>query len=210
MLRLLVLIRLAWYLPLDAVARRSACWKAIERDCLRAFWQDPEQPATRAQTLEALALPGVRSITYERLETGGPAWQRVVASVLRRVYPGSQSVEIHCPDLGAGLLMPHPYAMVLQADRIGRDCIILHGVTLGRTQGQDGYPTVGDRVEIGAGACILGPRTIGDGATIGANAVVLCDVPADASAVGVPAKVMPRRGPSAQSGLPAQRTAAGE
>jgi serine O-acetyltransferase len=193
MLELLVLVRLAWYLPLELLSRRSTCSTAIERDCLRARWRDPERPATHRQMLEALGIPGVRSVVYHRLETEGPAWQRVLASFFRRVWRASESIEILCPDIGPGLMLPHGFALVLHAQRIGRDCLILQGVTLGRRQGDDAYPTIGDQVEIGAGASILGSVRVGDGAIIGANAVVLTDVPAAATAVGVPARIRPGR-----------------
>ena len=73
---------------------------------------------------------------------------------------------------------------------IGDDVVIRQGVTIGlRTTGRRGAPVIGNRVDIGAGAKLLGNIRIGDDAVIGANAVVLCDVPAGALAVGVPAVI---------------------
>jgi len=68
-----------------------------------------------------------------------------------------------------------------------------------RYKGVRGAPRLGDRVDIGAGAKILGAITIGDDASIGANAVVLTDVPANHIAVGVPARILPQRAKSAES-----------
>jgi serine O-acetyltransferase len=77
---------------------------------------------------------------------------------------------------------------------IGNDVTLRHGVTLGlRRTGVPGAPVIGNGVDIGAGAKILGPVRIGDGAVIGANAVVLCDVPAGALAVGIPARIKYRQ-----------------
>jgi len=77
---------------------------------------------------------------------------------------------------------------------IGNDVIVRNGVTLGlRRTGVVGAPIIGDRVDIGAGAKILGPVHIGDDVAIGANAVVLSDVPANSIAVGIPAVVRPRK-----------------
>jgi serine O-acetyltransferase len=77
---------------------------------------------------------------------------------------------------------------------MGVDVTVRLGVSLGlRRTGVPGAPVVGFGVDIGAGAKILGPVRIGDGAVIGANAVVLCDVPAGALAVGVPARIRQRR-----------------
>ena len=75
---------------------------------------------------------------------------------------------------------------------IGDDCTLYHGVTLGGTSWNKGkrHPTLGRNVVIGAGAKILGPILIGDGAKIGSNAVVVRDVPAGATAVGIPARIV--------------------
>lgn len=70
---------------------------------------------------------------------------------------------------------------------IGDDVKISQNVTIGGRSGYEMVPVIEDGVEIGAGACILGPVRVGRGAKIGANAVVLCDVPPGAIAVGVPA-----------------------
>lgn len=78
---------------------------------------------------------------------------------------------------------------------IGDDCVLRQGVTLGNRSKRHpmAAPTLGDRVEVGAGAVILGAITVGHGAVIGANAVVLADVPAGAIAVGNPARVIVAR-----------------
>jgi len=75
---------------------------------------------------------------------------------------------------------------------IGDDCTLYHGVTLGGTSWKKGkrHPTLGQGVVIGAGAKVLGPIEVGDGAKIGSNAVVVRDVPADATAVGIPARIV--------------------
>lgn len=66
---------------------------------------------------------------------------------------------------------------------------IFQGVTIGLKKNLGEYPTIGDNVQIGAGAKILGKITIGDNVRIGANAVVLTDVPSNCIAVGIPAKI---------------------
>ena len=94
--------------------------------------------------------------------------------------------------IGGGLLLPHPNGVVIHGDVVlGPNCLIFQQVTLGSNGA--GVPTIGGQVDFGAGAKVIGPVTIGDHALIGANAVVVCDVPAWASAVGVPARVLPRR-----------------
>jgi serine O-acetyltransferase len=99
-------------------------------------------------------------------------------------------------EIGPGLVLPHTHGTVLGAWRIGADAMIFQGVTLGAKSldmeyREDLRPTLGDRVTVGAGAKVLGASRIGDGATIGANAVVTGDVPAGATAVGIPARIVP-------------------
>ena len=96
--------------------------------------------------------------------------------------------------IGGGLIMPHPNGIVIHAASvIGPNCILFQQVTLG-TNRQTGAPHLGGHVDVGPGAKILGNVRIGDHAVIGANAVVIQDVPAGATAVGVPAKILPGYG----------------
>jgi len=97
--------------------------------------------------------------------------------------------------LGGGLLIPHPNGIVIHPDAvIGPNCLLFQQVTIGVGGKLPGLPRVGGHVDIGAGARILGGVTLGDHCQIGANAVVVSDVPAFATAVGVPAVVRLRDG----------------
>lgn len=93
-------------------------------------------------------------------------------------------IPLNCRIQG-GLLMPHPNGIVIHPEAvIGPNCLILQQATI-----VSGV-TIGGNVDIGSGAKIIRSVSIGNHAKIGANAVVLCDVPANASAVGIPAKVI--------------------
>ncbi|MBK6005224.1 serine acetyltransferase [Ramlibacter ginsenosidimutans] len=95
--------------------------------------------------------------------------------------------------LGANVRLPHPNGLVFHENaRVGDDCMIMQQVTLGMI-GAGEYPVIGNRVYIGAGAKVLGKVHVGDGARIGAMAVVLEDVPADCTAVGIPARIIRRQ-----------------
>jgi len=93
--------------------------------------------------------------------------------------------------LGGGLLLPHPNGIVIHPEaEIGPNCLIFQQVTIG-VGSRPGLPRIGGHVDIGAGAKVLGGIRIGDHARIGANAVVIHDVPDHATAVGIPAKILP-------------------
>jgi serine O-acetyltransferase len=89
----------------------------------------------------------------------------------------------------AGVFIPHGQVVIDGMTMIGAGTTISPFVTIGLRAGEFVGPTIGHRVEVGTGSRILGPWSIGDGARIGANAVVVSDVPAGATAVGVPARV---------------------
>ena len=98
--------------------------------------------------------------------------------------------------LGEGLRLPHPTGVVIHRDAvIGASCMIMQQVTIGQIA-ESGAPIIGANVYVGAGAKILGSVVIGDGARIGANAVVLINLPAHCTAVGVPARIVRNRQPN--------------
>lgn len=95
--------------------------------------------------------------------------------------------------IGRRVVIEHQHGIVVHGMAVvGDDCILRHGVTLGNRSMDRPLeaPRLGDRVNVGAGAKVLGAVTVGDGAQIGANAVVRADVPAGALAVGIPARIV--------------------
>ena len=141
---------------------------------------------------------------YERVQHSSRpdqvAWRWV--AVLRHRFWSAVSgadIPLGCR-LGGGLLLPHPNGIVIHpAATIGPYCLIFQLVTLGVGGPLPGAPVLAEHVDIGAGAKILGGVTIGAHARIGANAVVLSDVPPGATAVGIPARIVP-----AKAGAPLQ------
>lgn len=121
-----------------------------------------------------------------------PGFCRRLTMILGSVWIGDP------PTIGPGLLIVHGNVTIDGYTTIGPLCQIAPYVTIGLdTGGPDpkfAGPTIGEFVFIGTGAKILGPVTIGDNARIGANAVVMCDVPENSTAVGVPARVIPHEG----------------
>ena len=107
-------------------------------------------------------------------------------------------IEIHPgATIGKGLFIDHGTGVVIgETTEIGDNCVIYQGVTLGGTGKDVGkrHPTLGNNVMVGAGAKVLGPVNIGNNVKIAAGAVVLCDIPDDCTAVGVPARIVKRNG----------------
>jgi serine O-acetyltransferase len=116
-------------------------------------------------------------------------------SQLARAWTG---IEIHPgATIGKGFFIDHGMGVVIgETAEIGDNCSVYQGVTLGGTGKDLGkrHPTLGDNVMVGAGAKVLGPFTIGANSKIAAGAVVLKEIPDDATAVGVPARVVRQQG----------------
>jgi serine O-acetyltransferase len=112
------------------------------------------------------------------------------------VVTAATGAELPCETrVGRRLRIDHSQGIVVSGDAyLGDDVILRNGVTIGlRHTDVRRSPVIGDRVDIGAGAKILGGIRIGNDSVIGANAVVLTNVPPDSIAVGIPAKVSPRK-----------------
>ena len=128
---------------------------------------------------------------------------RTLARMVSHTNRFITGVEIHPgARIGRRLFIDHGMGVVIgETAEVGDDVLIYHGVTLGGLSGQPGkrHPTIGDGVAIGSGAQVLGPILVGPGARIGANAVVVAEVPAGETVVGIPARppqehrVMPAR-----------------
>lgn len=133
-------------------------------------------------------------ITHLLLKMGVPLFPRWISQV-GRFFTG---IEIHPGAIiGKSLFIDHGMGVVIgETAIIGDDVTIYQGVTLGGTGKEKGkrHPTVGNNVVIGTGAKVLGNITIGDNSYIGANAVVIKDVPANSTIVGVPGRVTKQEG----------------
>jgi serine O-acetyltransferase len=152
-------------------------------------------PAARTTWEVITCYPGFHAMLVHRLShrlwNAELKWLARFVSHLGRWLTG---IEIHPgARIGRRFFIDHGMGVVIgQTSEIGDDCTLYHGVTLGGTSWNPGkrHPTLGNGVVIGAGAKVLGPILIGDGAKIGSNAVVVKPVPAGATAIGIPARVV--------------------
>jgi serine O-acetyltransferase len=167
------------------------------------FFQDlhvvfERDPAARSMWEVLTCYPGVHAILFHRVAHRLWAWRlKWLARVISHVGRWLTGIEIHPgAKIGRRVFIDHGMGVVIgETAEIGDDCTLYHGVTLGGTSWQKGkrHPTLEPGVIVGAGAKILGPITLGGGAKVGSNAVVVKDVPAGATAVGIPARILDER-----------------
>jgi serine O-acetyltransferase len=152
-------------------------------------------PAARGYLDVLLSYPGWRAVLAHRFvhalhRARVPLLPRFLASISRfftgiEIDPGAK--------IGKGVFIDHGIGVVIgETAEVGDGCTIYQGVTLGGTSLQRAkrHPTLGKNVTVGSGAAVLGAIFIGDGAKIGANSVVVKDVPANATVVGIPGRVV--------------------
>ena len=152
-------------------------------------------PAARSKLEIFLLYPGVHATLYHQaahfcychkmkfLARTISQWSRFWTGI--EIHPGAK--------IGRRLVIDHGMGIVIgETAEVGDDCLIYHGVTLGGTGKEQGkrHPTIGNNVLLSTGSKVLGPFKVGDGARIAANAVVLKEIPENATAVGVPARVV--------------------
>ena len=161
------------------------------RDDIRAISE--RDPAARSYLEVLLCYPGLHAVLFHRL--AHPLWRkgwRTLARFISQIARLLTGIEIHPgAKIGRRLLIDHGMGVVIgETAVIGDNVTLYQQVTLGGVSLNPGkrHPTLEDGVVIGAGAAVLGPFTVGRGARIGSNAVVLREVPAGATMVGVPAR----------------------
>ncbi|GAB0057395.1 Serine O-acetyltransferase [Candidatus Magnetaquicoccaceae bacterium FCR-1] len=167
-------------------------FQRIKQDIEVIFQRDP---AATGVWEVMLCYPGLHAILGYRLCHW--LWNRnfrLSARFLAHLTRLLTGIEIHpAARIGQRFFIDHGMGVVIgETTHIGDDVTLYHGVTLGGTSWNVGkrHPTLGNGVVVGAGAKILGPITIGANARVGSNAVVVSDVPADTTVVGVPGRLV--------------------
>ncbi len=180
--------------PLRAATARPGLYALLRDDIACVFQRDP---AARSRVEVLTTYPGVHAILLyriaHRLWIWGLRYPARVLSYLARLFT---NVDIHPgATIGRRFFIDHGAGVVIgETAEIGDDVTLYHGVTLGGTTWNKGkrHPSLGHGVVIGAGAKILGAITLGDRVRVGANSVVVKNVPADRTVVGIPGKMVLR------------------
>ena len=152
-------------------------------------------PAARSKLEIFLLYPGVHALLFHRVSHWLYRHRLLfLARFLSQLARHLTGIEIHPgAKIGRRFVIDHGMGIVIgETAEIGDDCLLYHGVTLGGTGKDQGkrHPTLGNNVMVSAGAKVLGPFKVGDNSRIASNAVVLSEIPSDATAVGVPARVV--------------------
>lgn len=179
----------------------STILRHVREDVRTALEKDP---AATSAVQVALLYSGVHAVWLYRI--AHYLWNRgfrFTARALSQVARFLTHVEIHpAADVGRRLFIDHGAGVVIgETAEVGDDVLMYHGVTLGGDNPEPvkRHPTLGDGVTVGANATLLGAITVGEGASVGAGSVVVEDVPAGATVIGVPAeRVEPADEPGAE------------
>ena len=164
----------------------------IRRDIQAVFERDP---AARSITEVMLCYSGLHAIWWHRLANRCWRWGLpLTARFLSQLARWFTGIEIHpAAKIGEGLFIDHGMGVIIgETAEVGNNVTLFQGVTLGGTGKEKGkrHPTLGDNVMVGAGAKILGSFKVEDNVLVGSNAVVLQPLPANSTAVGVPAEIV--------------------
>ena len=152
-------------------------------------------PAARSKFEILLLYPGVHALINHRIAHWFFKHKcYFIARSVSQISRHCTGVEIHPgATIGRRFVIDHGMGIVIgETAEIGDDVLLYHGVTLGGTGKDSGkrHPTIGNNVMVACGAKVLGPFKVGDNSRIAANAVVLQEIPANSTAVGVPARVV--------------------
>jgi len=163
------------------------------RDDIRIVFE--RDPAARSTLEVLLTYPGLHAVWVHRVSHVLWRWRlKLIARMLSQLTRWFTGIEIHPgASIGNRFFIDHGMGVVIgETAEIGDDCTLYHGVTLGGTSWERAkrHPTLGRNVVVGAGAKILGPITIGENARVGSNSVVVKDVPANATVVGIPGRIV--------------------
>jgi serine O-acetyltransferase len=163
------------------------------RDDIRSVFE--RDPAARSTLEVLLTYPGLHAVWAHRISHRLWRWHlKLLARLLSQLTRWLTGIEIHPgATIGNRFFIDHGMGVVIgETAEIGDDCTLYHGVTLGGTSWEKAkrHPTLGRNVVVGAGAKILGPITLGDNARVGSNSVVVKDVPAGATVVGIPGRIV--------------------
>jgi serine O-acetyltransferase len=199
--RILSLLLKLKMFPVKYLLNRSQAKAAIEADVDR-FVQFHNRSRSGEPVYEKLvwiwnapSLEEFRYLFYFRIGTPSHLVEILLLALSKAISRPRMTMSISCHSIGPGFVIMHGAATVVEAEKIGKYCLVFQETVIGyKNESADvpanDRPTIGDFVHISTGAKVLGKITIGDHAVIAANTVVTKDMPPNSLAVGVPARII--------------------
>lgn len=202
--RFLAVLGTLFMMTVNRLVRLSQARAEIESDIHR--WILMNNPLLKTSSLEKKLewllfvdhMEEFRNLFYYRLGLPVGAFDRLLLKLVKRIFPPRRTIHISSPSIGAGLVIKHGLLMIIDAEKIGENCLIFQEAVIGCKNDEDDLPTLGNYVHVSVGAKVLGRITIGDHAVIAANTVVTKDMPPNSLAVGVPARIIKNAGNRAE------------
>ena len=187
-----IAVNLIRSLPALAVYRACRRRQVIDEDVSRwvevVLRSDTRRSSWWSLHTLMLHFPEFRNLLYLRLSGCNP----ILSRVIRPLYPPLKSLFLSTAAIGPGMVIHHGFSTIVNAEAIGSNFSVAQQVTIGSTE--EGRPTIGNNVQVTAGAVVIGKIRVGDGCIVGANATVTKDVPDNSVVVGNPAFIVRRDG----------------
>jgi len=180
--------------------KHSSARAVIEKDVYR--WTEVVAPPRLNLSLTAnfiwlitdRRLMEFRSLFYYRIASSKKFLAQILLPLAQFLLKPRDTLIIETPSVGSGLVIKHGANTIIQAEKIGENCMIFQDVTIGYKNPGGGLPVLGDHVHVSTGAKVLGPIRIGDYAIVAVNSVITKDMPDHSTGGGVPARVILQAG----------------
>jgi len=202
--KILNIIRKIKAYPLKYLLDRSPTKAVIEKDI--QWWVHMIDRSRSDDTLfeklmfllYAENLEEFRNIFYYRIGNPSGFLKKSLLALSKMMYKPRSTLSISSPSVGPGLVIMHGFGTVIDAEKMGENCLVFQDVVIGTKNEADDRPTIGNYVHISVGSKVLGRITIGDHAVIAANSVVTKDMPPNSLALGIPARIIKEAGNKAE------------
>lgn len=202
--KLRILIRKIKFFPLKVLVLRSHARELIERDAARWVKMTDGSRSVHIASenlywlLYTENIEEFRNFLYYRIGSPSSFLDRFLLSLSRIFFKPLETLLIASPEIGSGFYIRHGHSTLIEAEKIGENCLVFQDVVIGHKNELDDRPILGNYVHVSGGAKVLGRISIGDHAVIAANSVVTKDMPPNSLALGIPARIIKDAGNRAE------------
>jgi len=198
------LIRMIKVYVFKYILERSPAKAMLERD-IQGYVQMHNRSMAGTPLFEKLAwlllaenLEEFHNLFYYRVGTPAKFLERQLLALMKVMYKPRDTIYISTTSIGPGFVLMHGLGNVIDAEKIGENCLVFQEVVIGCKNEVNDRPTIGNFVHLSVGSKILGKITIGDHVVVAANTVVTKDLPPNSLAIGIPARIIQNAGNKAE------------